>query len=865
MAIENLWTLGGKPTSYNPIGLGPSNPANAVGITIGEFVLAFYAYSPTSSIVSVVDSGGLAVNKDITLTTISTKYEVSFNRKSLSGGNLLYFIDKNSANDIVVTNIKLVRKPTPKNTVNGIDSFDSGKWALPSQAVIIDTETLELNATADFQTTQLTIPVLPNTTYTFTGGANSSFYWNLKANGTSSVGISGGSALTFTTASNVTSLAVQCYNGSGIRGVYQFKRPMLVLGSQIIPYERKKGDRMILPQPTKNLYVNEYITMSGVTYTKANNGVDVSGDANVSRYSKTMKIPVKQNTNYTISADVSKLSGPDTCRMAVRKGSDESNIALVDGTGFKSITFNTGTEREIYIFLYASISTASAQSARYANIQLEEGVFATTYRTFFPRTVRKANKVPRKNLIKGFTDNSLIRSANAVVINDNDLQLNATGLYQESSFYAVPVLPNTTYTLSADKVDGDGMFIGVRYLQADRATISGNNAASNQKVFTFTTPTNCYFLTVIFSNRVDGVIVGTFSKVMLNEGLDTIFDKYKNTNRKVQKGIKFNGDSDHITIPDHSLTTINSIEWEVDLEPGRLDKEQMFLGALENAFYMRFLATGNLHASVKADSTQKTVQQSSKTMNVGQRYKVGVRASNGLIELLIDGVQVASTTYTGQFSSYQGIRRIGRWSDGDPRSFKGTIYGVKEWENGVLTKYYDFTKKTDGKTFEDLSGNGSTVTLKGTKVGLKSAIEVPKKNLIKPFTSLDWFTDSASGGGTMNIVDPYEISLVTTAAGAARLIQIPVLLGETYTISFGTMTGLYRVYKNKVTTHSGSIQVTADGNGSTFVVDSSFGGYVTLRLTAATAGTYTFKNFQLERGLKSDFEPYTLGNRNRKR
>ncbi|MDR7207593.1 hypothetical protein [Priestia megaterium] len=135
------------------------------------------------------------------------------------------------------------------------------------------------------------------------------------------------------------------------------------------------------------------------------------------------------------------------------------------------------------------------------------------------------------------------------------------------------------------------------------------------------------------------------------------------------------------------------------------------------------------------------------------------------------------------------------------------------------------------------------------------------KNLLPNFNSPEWFSDDSSVGGTM-VVDqqnPHKMSLVLSQSAQGRLIQIPVKAGQAYTISFKTMTGLYRLYRGRTKHHDVAITIVQDTVPTTFtfVADASYGGYVTLRLTQGLAGTFTFENLQIEEGYaKTAFEPY---------
>ena len=144
----------------------------------------------------------------------------------------------------------------------------------------------------------------------------------------------------------------------------------------------------------------------------------------------------------------------------------------------------------------------------------------------------------------------------------------------------------------------------------------------------------------------------------------------------------------------------------------------------------------------------------------------------------------------------------------------------------------------------------------------KLANRKPKKNLLPDFNKGGWFQDYTAIGGVMEVDEsnPYKMKLTTDQGAQARLVQIPVELGKMYTLSLKACTGLYRIYKGSLTHHDDSkwLNKGYDQVGISFTVDASFNGFVTLRLTAGSAGYYYFENFQLEEGSAStEFEPYT--------
>lgn len=149
----------------------------------------------------------------------------------------------------------------------------------------------------------------------------------------------------------------------------------------------------------------------------------------------------------------------------------------------------------------------------------------------------------------------------------------------------------------------------------------------------------------------------------------------------------------------------------------------------------------------------------------------------------------------------------------------------------------------------------------------KPAATVPHKNLIPSFNDPAWF----QFGTPVLAVDPanpHKASItLSTNAGHAYMIHIPVEVGKQYTFSFKSMTGLYRLYKTRVYNHDVPTLLANDANPGkpdtyTFTPDASYQGFITVRLTHSVIGTWQFENLQLEEGsARTYFVPYKSGNK----
>jgi hypothetical protein len=148
------------------------------------------------------------------------------------------------------------------------------------------------------------------------------------------------------------------------------------------------------------------------------------------------------------------------------------------------------------------------------------------------------------------------------------------------------------------------------------------------------------------------------------------------------------------------------------------------------------------------------------------------------------------------------------------------------------------------------------------ELGMKQYVGLPEKNLVSDFNSSQWFEDSTTPGGTLTVDadNPYRATITTTTSAQGRLIQIPVELGKTYTLSFRKIQGLLRVYKDRVTFHDNPKNIFQGSTAVpvTFTVDETFNRAITIRLTLGSAGTVRVEDLQLEEGVATQFEPMSL-------
>jgi hypothetical protein len=443
MAKYNYWEAAGKPTSYEPMPAG----YQLMTLGAGDFVIKFKAKSPNANrlLVKLYDD---SFNKIVNPPTEYTDYEFSFTNKV--DQQTFRFLDFDSAG-VSVKDIQLVEKPLGRATINGIDGFRSGKWSLHPNAKIIDNEIIELNALGNDQYSSLRVECLPNATY-YLNGDNSGE--NIQTPGGTPFGIgvhlyrSDNSVINggwysgpFTTTGDTAYFVVRISNRNNGTGKYRFKRPMLNLGPVPVPYEPKRGERMVPPQPGKNL-INPMTFESGSIMSDGL-PTPIGNRARVYPLVRTNK-----GSTYTITA-------PTGWRIYLRKFNDGQTVQASYTDWTTQNTF-VATDSVGIIIAKADDSPITVSDIP-PGFQLEEGT-ATPFEPYRVRTTRKrtgparkATKTPKKNLVPtipdGWESGTLVGGAKTV---------NASRMRTKEF---IDVVPNATYYYSFDATLYDGVIV----------------------------------------------------------------------------------------------------------------------------------------------------------------------------------------------------------------------------------------------------------------------------------------------------------------------------------------------------------------------------------------------------------------------
>lgn len=190
----------------------------------------------------------------------------------------------------------------------------------------------------------------------------------------------------------------------------------------------------------KNLF-NDKITQStaDVSCQRTADYIEVSNTSGSFKFIKTAWIMVEPNTNYTLSFEGVNVSGTDAPRIRVTAEDDITGLAIKEGSGF--ITFNTGANKKIRLYLYASTNTNAAQTKWYSKIQIEEGTTATAYEPYKETVAYLPNITLRSlpNNVKdeiNVTDRKLIKRIGEKSNIANGMEIDFADMAEGGTYYA---------------------------------------------------------------------------------------------------------------------------------------------------------------------------------------------------------------------------------------------------------------------------------------------------------------------------------------------------------------------------------------------------------------------------------------------
>jgi hypothetical protein len=135
----------------------------------------------------------------------------------------------------------------------------------------------------------------------------------------------------------------------------------------------------------------------------------------------------------------------------------------------------------------------------------------------------------------------------------------------------------------------------------------------------------------------------------------------------------FDGVDDHITISQRE--TSSQFTYEAFLMPTNVSKDQMYVGTISDAFYIRITGS-RAFLSVSAGG-QRTLTHDTTLQNNIVYHIVSIY--NGVqLKIYVNNILTSGAVINASMTSW-GADRIGRWRDGDQRSFVGNIYTLRAY------------------------------------------------------------------------------------------------------------------------------------------------------------------------------------------
>jgi hypothetical protein len=303
-------------------------------------------------------------------------------------------------------------------------SIVDSKWTLHPNAKVIDNETLELDGTSRYLQSKIWIPVTGGQTYTYSIGEDVGTSARLAGgweDGVSSATISytpevkaGVLSQTIVAPSNAKLLRISVDNTSDTPGTFIFKRPMLNLGNTPAPYEPKRGDRLAMPVPVKNLFdYKRFVTTQPVTQIPT--GYRANGYANSGTHP--LNLILKPSTTYVFSGKVKVINGEGLGAFGRITMTDGTNWCHMNSGGVSGSivqVFTTPADLSKYTSFYVYGSSTGAGTVEITDIQIEEGYLPTPYD---PYKVKGNGKLFKRGKTYIFNDGYVGKTSGVVETN----------------------------------------------------------------------------------------------------------------------------------------------------------------------------------------------------------------------------------------------------------------------------------------------------------------------------------------------------------------------------------------------------------------------------------------------------------------
>jgi len=695
----NLWKVGGEATSYLPAAYGAGTHRTFVS-NIGEFQVTFKAKSASGGRVKFDDHGSTAL-VGWTTPNLTSEYQTFTKTFKIDYKRNLYLFNQDSVVDLYITDFELVEKPLSKLTLNGVDGFLSGNWKVGgnwsganNSFEIVDDETAIIRSDgANWKDYHIFVPVQANETYTYSAEylANTAIVVpvridnikdpstyqtpiNIPFNGSMSVG--GRVSYTFKTAPDTKFVTI--YFQFKDADVITIKRPSLVMGANPIPYEKKKGDRIVLPQPKKNLvppFSSKLWTLN-VNATLLGDTLQLNATAPQQRSFITLTL--KPNTVYALSYT----KGGTESDYRVKAFTPSWSTLLTTST---SGTFTSPSDGKVVISVE---NQTSSGLYIFSNVQLEESSVVTSYEPYSTKLNKAPKvKVPKKNLIMPIAQSAVASGSAITILDDYKFTIISSNPYQGRNIRSY-VKPNTQYTFSAIYDGKHTVFY---------KDINGNQLGSvtstTSPTRTFTTPAGCYIVDIyceIFTTNY----LTTFENLQLEEGdVATSFKPYELVLQNTREGLEFGRNQRIESGNNPSFTGYSVLTYETEITP-YASTQNRTLFAKELVCKVRMTSANKIELLLSNNGTSWLGNVSfDYVFNVGQKYKIKIVVDIAANRKLYvnDVLQQTINSSTSQFGNNTNPLIIGSYNASYGDQFYGIVFNAKLTLDSTEVFNYDFT------------------------------------------------------------------------------------------------------------------------------------------------------------------------------
>ena len=283
---------------------------------------------------------------------------------------------------------------------------------------------------------------------------------------------------------------------------------------------------------TKNLFDKDNVNSLNAYFVDGTNNITADTSGN----NKTIYIPCKPNTTYTIQKTASpsnRAIGYTTTTPAIGVAV-QGAINILANTTSKSIT--TGNNAEyLVIRVWSGTQDTITYQQMLDSLQIEQGNQATTYEAFIPNTINVNNEkytdtinvgteINNKNRVNVLYSHNLFDKDNANVLNAYIGTANGTiAALNNGRTIWIPIEANTTYTISKLK---SARFVIATYTTQPALNVSGTNVAYDNDAtsLTITSGANDKYLAVwLFNGDVDTLTYQQIiDSLMINEGSEAL-------------------------------------------------------------------------------------------------------------------------------------------------------------------------------------------------------------------------------------------------------------------------------------------------------------------------------------------------------